>query len=196
MTEEQLKEIWQSANNQNETINFHSLNLKEMNQQIKKFEKTIASRNNREIGAAILIIAGFGYYAFIIPTLLGKLGAIWTIGYGIWVIYKLKKVEAKQPGFNIEHSIKQQLVDYQKYVKSEQRLLENILYWYLLPILPGMVLFLLGIEKEWSDLLVGLSCMLIIFIAVYLLNKEAAEKQFTPLLTDIEETLQRLEQTT
>ena len=49
MTEEQLKEIWQSANNQNETINFHSLNLKEMNQQIKKFEKTTPSafRDNR-----------------------------------------------------------------------------------------------------------------------------------------------------
>lgn len=196
MTEEQLKEIWQSANDKNETINFHTLNLKEMNQQIKKFEKTITARNNREIVAAIFVIAGFGYYAFTIPTLLGKLGSIWTIGYGIWIIYKLKKVEAKQPGFNIEHSIKQQLVDYQEYVKSEQRLLKDILYWYLLPILPGMILFLLGTGKEWSDLLVGLSFMLIIFIAVYLLNKEAAEKQFTPLLTDIEKTLQNLEQVT
>ena len=193
MTEEQLKQIWQSANDKNETISFNSLNLKEMNQQIKKFEKTIKARNNREIGAAILVIAGFGYYAFIIPSILGKLGSIWTIGYGIWVIYKLKKVEAKQPGFDIEHSVKQQLMDYQKYVKAEQQLLKNILYWCLLPIIPGMLLFTLGTGKEWSSLLVGYSIMLIMFIAIYLLNKEAAEKQFTPLLTDIEKTLQNLE---
>ncbi len=196
MTEEQLKKIWQSANDKNETINFHSLNLKEMNQQIKKFEKTIAARNNREIGAAILVIVGFGYYALSIPAILGKLGSIWTIGYGIWIIYKLKKVAAKQPGFNIEHSIKQQLIDYQKYVKSEQRLLKNILYWYLLPGLPGMMLIMLGSRKEWGDLFFGFSIIFIIFLAIYLLNKEAAEKQFTPLLTDIEKTLQRLEQTT
>ena len=196
MTDEQLKEIWQSANDKNETINFHSLNLKEMNQQIKKFEKTIAARNNREIAAAIFVIAGFGYYAFIIPSILGKLGSIWTIGCGIWIIYKLKKVEAKQPGFDNEHSIKQQLVDYQEYVKSEQRLLSNILYWYLLPFIPGMVLFMLGTRKEWGDLFFGFSIIFIVFLAAYLLNKEAAKSKFTPLLTDIEKTLQNLEQVT
>lgn len=196
MTEKQLKEIWQSANDKNETINFHSLNLKEMNQQIKKFEKTIAARNNREIAAAIFVIAGFGYYAFTIPSLLGKLGSIWTIGCGIWVIYKLKKVEAKQPGFDSQHSIKQQLVDYQEYVKTEQRLLNNILYWYLLPFIPGMVLFMLGTGKEWSDLFVNFSIIFIVFLAIYLLNKKAAKNKFTPLLTDIEKTLQNLEQVT
>jgi len=193
MTEEELKQIWQSANDKHEAINFQSLNLKDMNQQIKKFEKKIKTRNNREICAAIVVIAVFGYYALLIPSILGKLGAIWTIGYGIWVIYKLKKVEAKQPGFDMEQSIKQQLIEYQKYVKTEQRLLKNVLYWYLLPLLPGMVLFMLGVEKEWSSLLISSSIMLIIFLTVYLLNQEAADKEFTPLLADIEKTLQDLE---
>jgi len=193
MTEEQLKEIWQSANDKNEIVNFHSLNLENMTQEIKKFEKKIKTRNNREICAAIAVIAIFGYYALLIPSILGKLGAIWTIGYGIWVIYKLKKVETKQPGFDLEQSIKQQLIEYQKYVKTERRLLKNILYWYLLPILPGMVLFVLGTGTEWSSLLIVSSITLIVFIAVYLLNQEAADKEFTPLLADIEKALQGLE---
>ena len=61
MTEEQLKAIWQSKNEEKETINFHSLNIKDMNQQIKAFERKIEKRNNREVFVAILGIILFGY---------------------------------------------------------------------------------------------------------------------------------------
>lgn len=194
MTEEQLKEIWQSANDKNETINFNSLNLKEMNQQIKKFEKKIEARNNREIGAAILVIAVFGYYAFLIPSILGKLGAIWTIGCGIWVIYKLKKVEAKQPEFANEHSVKQQLIDYQNYVKEERKLLSNIFYWYLLPLLPGMILFFIGTDATFFFAAIHFGIVIpLLFSFIYHLNKEAAEKKIQPLLDDIAKTLKSLE---
>ena len=89
MTDDELKAIWKASNERIQSVNLYSIKLNNMNEQIKKFEKTIKTRNNREISAAILVIAGFGYYAFTIPTILGKLGSIWTIGYGIWVIYKL-----------------------------------------------------------------------------------------------------------
>lgn len=197
MTEEQLKAIWQSENEEKETINFHALSIKDMNQQIKAFEKKIAIRNNREAFVAILLIILFGYNLFTVSNNLELLGGMYGIGYCLWVIYKLKKVEAKQPGFNMENSIKQQLIDYHAYVKKEQQLLKNIFYWYMLPAFPGFVFFMIGnrikLIEKWPHLFLPLSLMLFMSIVIYLLNQEAADKEFTPLLRDIENTLQNLE---
>jgi len=82
---------------------------------------------------------------------------------------------------------------FEGYVKVERQLLKNVFYWYLLPLLPGMVLLMLGTEVEWSGLLFDFSILFVIFLAIYLLNQEAADKEFSPLLADIEKTLQNLE---
>jgi len=200
MTEEQLKQIWQSENEKKETINFHTLSIKDMNQQIKAFEQKIEKRNNREVFVAILGIILFGYGLFTVSDNLEFLGGLWGIGYCIWVIYGLKKVEAQQPEFDIEKSIKQQLLNYRSYVKQEQQLLKGALYWYILPPLPGMVFFMFGGGREWSQLKVywpnlflPFSILLFISIVLYLLNQEAADKEFNPLLRDIDNTLQNLE---
>ena len=77
--------------------------------------------------------------------------------------------------------------------------MKNILYWYLLPALPGMMFFMFSGERwsrlgeEWPHLFLPFSILLFMSIAIYLLNQEAADKEFTPLLNDIEKTLQNLE---
>ena len=200
MTEEQLKAIWQSENEEKGILNFQTLNLKDMNQQIKAFERKIDKRNNREVFVAILGIILFGYNLLSISHNFAFLGNLCGIGYCLWVIYKLKKVQTKQPRFDMENSIRQQLLDYRAYIKTEQQLLKDILYWYLVPAFPGMVFFMFGGEREWSlireqwpNLFLPVSIILFISIAIYLLNQEAADKEFTPLLRDIDNTLQNLE---
>ena len=200
MTEEQLKAIWQSANEEKERINFQALNIKDMIQQIEAFEKKIAIRNNREVFAAILGIILFGYNLFTVSNNLEFLGGMCGIGYFLWIIYKLKKMEAKQPVFNMENSIKQQLIDYRAYVKKEQQSLKNIFYWYILPALPGMMFLMFGRERElseirvdWPHLFLTFSLILFMSIAIYLLNQEAADKEITPFLKDIDNILQNLE---
>lgn len=200
MTEEQLKAIWQSENEEKETINFHALSIKDMNQQIKAFEKKIEKRNNREVFVAILGIIFLGYNLFTVSDKLELLGGMCGISYCLWVIYKLKKVQAKQPRFDMESSIRQQLLDYRAYIKKEQQLLKTIFYWYMLPAFPAMVFFSFGggrewslIREQWPHLFLPFGFLLFMSITIYLLNQEAADREFTPLLRDIENTLQNLE---
>ena len=54
MTDDELKAIWQASNERMHVINLHTMKLNNMNEQIKKFGKTIRRRNNIEIIVHIL----------------------------------------------------------------------------------------------------------------------------------------------
>ena len=196
MTDEELKVIWKASNERMQSINLHSIQLNNMNEQIKKFEKTIRRRNNIEILAAIGIIACFGFYASIKPEPLAKIGAILTMLYAFNVIYQLKKTASMQPSFDIMSSLKEQLIDYQMYILAEQKLLKNVFYWYLLPMLPGLVLFLIGTgitpiqAVAYFGVFVPLG-----FTFVYYINRKTVERKFRPLLEDIDEILKSFEET-
>lgn len=192
MKEDELKDIWQAANLRNQTINFHAINLKEMNNRIKKFENKIRKRNNVEIGAAIFSIVVFGVFAYIKPTLMAKMGAILIICYCLSVIYWLRKTENKQPNFDLMKNMKDQLMEYQNYVKEERKLLKTVLYWYLLPMLPGLILFLIGSGANWWSVTIYFVVVIFMFGLIYYLNQRAVKDRIDPLLADIDKTLASL----
>lgn len=196
MNDEQLKAIWQTSNERLQHINLHAIKMNKMNEQIKKFEKNITKRNNLETIVAIGLIALFGIYAYIKPTMFAKIGAIMTMLYCLNVIYQLRKTEAKQPNFDITSSLKEQLLEYQAYVKAEQKLLNTVLYWYLLPTIPCMVFFLVGtgITLLAGFLYFGIF-MPLCFALVYYMNQKAVKRKTEPLLTDIAKMLKTLEET-
>ena len=194
MEDENLKKIWQDKNIPTEKIIIHPLNLTTtMDTQLQKFEKDIKKRNNREIGVAMVLIPIFGYYAYSIPPTLSKIGSVLLVLYALFVIYKLKKVNKNKPSSDTSSSIKAYLVSYKSYIAQERLLLKNVLYWYLLPAIPGMVLFKAGFGFSGGSLLYGLGvCALC--IGVYLFNQKAVREQFDPLLVDISEAIRQLEE--
>lgn len=195
MNEDELKTIWQTSNERMETLNLHTIKLNKMNERIKKFEKSIKRRNNLEIIVAIGIIACYGIYVYIKPQPLAKIGAVFTILYCLNVIYQLRKTEAKQPNFDVMRSVKDQLLAYEAYVKEEQKLLSTVLYWYLLPLLPGMILFLIGTGITWLPGLIYFGLFIpFVFVSVYYWNRKAIEHKTKPLLQDIARTLASLEE--
>ena len=83
---------------------------------------------------------------------------------------------------------------YKSYIAQERLLLKNVLYWYLLPAIPGMVLFKAGFGfNVGSSLIYGLIGGAL-FVGVYLLNQKAVRDQFDPLLVDISEAIRQLEE--
>jgi len=194
MEDENLKKIWQSKNSPIEKIIIHPLNLTAtMDTQLQKFEKDIKKRNRREIGIAMVLIPIFAYYAYTIPPILSKIGSVLLILYALLVIYQLNKVSKNKPNSDVSSSIKAYLISYKSYITQERLLLENVLYWYLLPAIPGLVLLKAGFGFSSGSLLYGLGvCAL--FIGVYLLNQKAVRDQFDPLLVDISEAIRQLEE--
>ena len=141
MTEQELKQIWQE-DLAVEKINIQSPKfLSNMDKEFKRFEKRIDRRDNREVIAFVFSILFFGGMLAIRKfTLLENIGFGLLIAYSLLVIYILLKVKKAKPVFSISQSVKEQLINYRSYVRSQQKLLENVLYWYLLPMLPGMIL--------------------------------------------------------
>lgn len=192
MNDNQLKEAWQKLAIDKEKINFKSPNLRSnMEQEIKKFEKRIRLRNRKEIitAAGLLIffvalaISSDGYQ---------RIGSILLIGYFIWVIYYLTKANLQQPVFGISKSIKEQLIEYRSYVLLQRNLIKNVLYWYILPILPGIIFLWLSFE---SKVVVATSALISIFIFTYIyrLNQRAAKENYDYLLSQLNQAIQNLE---
>lgn len=195
MTDDELKAIWKVSKERIKTVNLNTLKVNYMNEQIKKFEQTVRRRNNQEIIVAIGLIVWFGIYAYIKPEPLAKVGALFIVLYCLNVIYQLRRTESKQPNFDMMRSMKEQLVDYQKYVKAEQKLLTNVLYWYLLPMLPGLILFLIGTGVTLTQGIIYFGVVVPLgFSLVAYMNKQAVLRRTRPLLEDIAKTLDSLEE--
>ncbi len=196
MTDDELKKIWQVSNARKQQINIHSINMNNMNERIKKFEKNITTRNNKEIAVAIALIIIYSIFAYIKSEPLAKIGAILLLFYCFHVIYQFRKTAARQPAFDVMVSLKDQLVAYQAYVLEEQKLYKNVLYWYLLPMLPGLILFLVGSGINLMSSIIYFGVIIPLgFTLVYYFNQKAVKKMTKPLLEDIAKTLKSLEET-
>lgn len=193
MTEQELKQIWQDGL-AIEKINIQSPKfLSNMDKEFKRFEKRIDRRDNREIIAFVFSILFFGGMLAIRGfTLLENIGFGLLIAYSLLVIYILLKVKKSKPVFSISQSVKEQLINYKSYVRSQQKLLENVLYWYLLPMLPGMIL--LYMNRGASIIIGGSFIVALIFFGIHKLNKRAADENFNPLLEEISLAIKRLDE--
>lgn len=192
MNENKLKEAWEQLVSDKEKISFKSPNLRiDMEREINNFEKRIKLRDRREIIVAACFLLCSITLA-IISNGYERLGAIFISVYLVWVIYYLTKAKNQQPSFSISKSIKTQLIEYKSYVLLQQRLVKNVLYWYLLPLIPGVVFFCLGMESKIVAALL-LLFNVFVFIYIYRLNQRAAKENYGNLLKELNQAIQNLE---
>lgn len=193
MLEQELKNIWQNSP-QKEIIKFEKSKLLiDLNYGLTKFEKSIKNRNGMEILAAIFVFAVFAYYAYYYTQPLAKIGAILICLASVFIVYKLKHVQKLKKPTDFSLSLKEQLKESLIYITQEKKLLENILYWYLLPLSFGMIVFALGLNKSIDRLLIELFFLIALNIGVFILNKLTVKKKFTPLINDINLSIKELE---
>ena len=194
MNDENLKRIWQENKLAAEKIdNSNSKTIKDMNTGLKKLERNIQKRDNLEVGAAILSIIYFAYQTVSSPELYKKIGYVLFIVYLLEVIFVLIKVKNAKPGIDLTASLKEQLVRHRDYVLRQQRLLKNVLWWYLLPGLPGLLVLHLGREFSYSVVL-SLAFIFAVGAFIYFLNRRAAERDFNPLLTELNNAINGIEE--
>ena len=157
---------------------------------ISKFERTIGRRNLVEYIAAALVIVLFAYYCWIFPTLLLRLGCVLLILGTAFVVYQLhRRASARHAPADMGL---RNCIDFQRSELARQRDALNAVWsWYLLPFVPGMAVFLLGLfqftmhiaEAAGRPFRSGIAvmafsfvaaCIAIVFAAIWLLNRRAA----------------------
>ncbi|MFZ6001514.1 MAG: hypothetical protein ACOYW3_13470 [Bacteroidota bacterium] len=194
MMEEELIKIWQSSPNQ-ESIKYEKSRLMlEVHASLDKFHKAVKYRDLREQIAVAVIVPFFAVGAFILPGTMSKIACVLIIAWAFYVLYRLREAKKSKPG-----AFSDPYLDYlyrtREYLHVQKHLLDNVMYWYILPAMFLTMLFTVGFGiadrirpiVKMAVLNIGLA------VATYILNKRAVAKQIMPRLNKVNELIQVME---
>lgn len=197
MIEDELTRIWKSSPNQ-ERVKFRKSRLMlELQSSLDRFHRAIRNRDLIETIAAIVVVPIFACCAFVIPYTLTKIASVLIGVWAVYVIVHLRKARSHKPGsFTI--SYQEYLYKTRDYLIVQKKLLDTILYWYLLPGFILMLLFLggfAGIPEKHDHLVRTAVGAFVLGLLVYYINRRAARKHIAPRLEKVNELISVVEQT-
>jgi hypothetical protein len=134
-----IQSLWQDQPSQ-----FTAPSADELRRTARKFTRTIYRRNVREYVGIAILVAAYGYFAFHFHAPLIRLGAILVVASGFWIGWQLHQRGA--PAAMDAALDPASCIDYHRAeLVRQHRLLSTIWRWYLLPMVPGLALFLFGL---------------------------------------------------
>ena len=123
------------------------ISLAELRRRAQGMQTSVLRRNLREYAGSTFIIAAFGYYLWRFPTPLTSAGSVLSILGALYVMYQItQRGSARIPPADMTaHTC---LDFYRRELERQRDLLRTVWSWYLLPLIPGPVLFLAGLTLE------------------------------------------------
>ena len=193
MADKNIQKIWKEALESESPLTGKIKILKDLDGAVKTVEGQIKIRDRIEIIVAILIIPFFVFALFRDISLWSKAGALILICYCLLVIYMLKNVKKYKKAFDPLCTIKDQLVNMKDYLTKEKDLLDNVLYWYLLPPFIGASLFFIGRNPGFVVSITYMTFIALLYWYIYRLNKKAVKNKFIPLINELDVAIKDLD---
>ena len=195
MIEEELIKIWQSSPNQ-ERIKFERSRLMiDVQSSIDHLHKQVKYRDLVEQIAVIIVIPSFMSMAYSIPYLVSKVASVLIVCWAIYVFLRLRNAKKNKPCAVTENYL-EYLHKTKEYLYIQKKLLDNVIYWYILPSMTFMFLFLLGfigVPGKLGDV-IGMSAIVVsLEVASYFLNRQAVKKQILPGLEKVDNLIYAME---
>lgn len=135
-----LRDLWAGQ----ETGNF-AMPLEEIRRKARGFQRTIRRRNMMEYAASILVLMVFGGVALIVPDWGVRAGAGLIMLGTLYVVWKLHTMARAARAGEIDAALS--LTAFHKGELLRQRAaLATVWRWYLLPFVPGMIVFLSAVS--------------------------------------------------
>jgi Flp pilus assembly protein TadB len=191
---DELKTIWKKQEIKNrESLSKEQLSVL-LNNKMISFDEKIKSRDRREIGAAIFVSFIFGILLFVMDSIWTKLGCVTIILACGFISYKLitERRAAIDKKSNPNTTFKENLQFELQKVETQRNLLKNIVWWYIAPIFLGSLFFFIGIYGGIT-LILHIIFMIVVSGLVWGLNQHAVSKYIDPIINDIENAIQFVE---
>lgn len=210
MLEQELKEIWKNSSN-TEKIKFDlSRLLIDLNDNINSLEKAILKRDRVDFATALISIPVFGYITYIIPFPITKVGVILAMIGFIWSIIKRRSHKKNKLPIQLNLSFREQLENQKTNMLQEVKLLDTVLYWFLIPSFIPFAISIIGLgdptEYGWSNTILNqvlpmpltykianLIFAVIICIVIFWANKRVIRKTLKPHIKDIDKVIHQLD---
>jgi Flp pilus assembly protein TadB len=165
-----------------------------INNKLLSLEKDIQSRDKLELLACLAVCLIFGYILFASHSMWKQIGSAILILSAIFIAYKLKstQIRSKSDTVKCNHSMEQHLKLELKQVRSQKKMLRNIVWWYIAPIVVGLSFFTMGFESGVVIQIIYMCVVIILSAVVWQLNQRVVRSKFDPLIKEIEEAIQSL----
>jgi hypothetical protein len=170
---ENLKSLWQ-----NQSVEPIQMSLEELRQKAQRFQKRIRNRNLREYAGAVIVFAAFGYYIWRFPVIRLASGII--LAGTVYVVYQLHTRGAAKT-VPASMALDSCFEFHRRELERQRDLLRDVWKWYLLPFVPGMVIFIASLLRhlpmdKWIRMLPFTLFCTLIFFGVWKLNQRGANK--------------------
>ena len=137
MNADPIKEAWQAS-----VENAGTPAIDDVRAGASKFYRRIWWRNAIEYAACAVVVFGFGKYLFTLEHVLEKAGSLLVIAGTLFVAWQLHRRGSAEPP---EKAGAMPLLLFARAQLVRQRdALRSIFWWYLLPFLPGLTVFMTG----------------------------------------------------
>ena len=154
--------------------------IEEVRKGADKFYRYVKWRNFVEYAACVVVVVVFTSYVFMLPHVLQKVGSALVV---VAVFYAARQLHARASAVPPEKAGTMPLLQFAREQMVRQRdALQAILWWYLLPFVPGLVLIVAGTwigervsGPERFDA-IGVAVMVVLFVGIWWLNQYAARK--------------------
>lgn len=197
MNLDDLKSNWQEKMQSTDAPENLTEYITMLEQKTVKIDKDIKRRDRLEIGVALLLIPAWIFGLFVSVSLIQTLGFIIAIASCLYIPYKL--VKAKQIEPSKSNSMRAFLENERQKLVQQKQLLESVFWWYLGPLGLSIGLITVGATANESGipqpdiwLTAYLIAVAVLYAGIYVMNKKAAKKKFTPLLENIDNKLSDL----
>ena len=173
--DDDIKMLWR-----NQTIEEISMPLEDIRANAGKFHSRIRARNLREYIGSLFVIAVFGFYIWIFPNPLMRLGSAMIIAGTLYMVWQLRKRGGSDPLPSVDSA--SAWIDYHRHALETQRdALRSIWKWYLAPFVPGLVVFLIGKAQSlphgvWLPAAIGSVICAAVIAGIWVLNAWGARR--------------------
>jgi CDP-diglyceride synthetase len=141
-------------------------------------------------------VPAFTYAAFQMPNVLTKIACVFIIFWAFYIVHRIRSARKHMPGSVTDNYI-EYLSKTRDHLLVQKKLLDTVLWWYILPAQSGVTLFSLGVALESGsyDGLIKMEILgLGLAIVILYMNKQTLKKTLNPRLEKIDELIGVMEQ--
>jgi len=194
MNDDALRKLWQGQHFEALPALPDETQIAAMKTRMQGFDQTLSWRDYGEVAACIFIIGWFGWdLLFGNNSPLTQAGCVVLIASAVFIAWKLvwskRRLPKAEPDAPIFDAVK---VELQK-VENQIGLLKSVAWWYLLPLLVGVMMCHWGGSGGVPSKLLYSAFVLALFGLIYWLNQRAVKNNLLPLKRELASLLHAVE---